>query len=69
MPDVKDLDGYYKAARHRFDTDAEFKKVSKETVVKLQAYDENCIKAWKMICAVSREYFQVIYQRLGITLE
>jgi hypothetical protein len=36
---VRDLDGYYKAARGRFDSDPAFKKVSQETVVKLQAYD------------------------------
>lgn len=28
MPDVKDLDSYYKAARQRFDSDPEFKKLS-----------------------------------------
>lgn len=38
-------------------------------MVRLQAYDEDCIKAWKMICAVSRDYFKIIYQRLGITLD
>jgi arginyl-tRNA synthetase len=37
--------------------------------VKLQAYDESCIKAWKAICEVSRNYFKTIYQRLGITLQ
>ena len=28
LPDIKDLDGYYKAARHRFDSDPAFKKIS-----------------------------------------
>ena len=28
QPDIKDLDTYYKQARHRFDSDPEFKKVS-----------------------------------------
>lgn len=54
MPDVRDLDTYYKAARAKFDSDPVFKKISQETVVKLQAYDETCIKAWHMICNVSR---------------
>ena len=69
QPDIKDLDTYYKQARHRFDSDPNFKKISQETVVRLQAYDEDCIKAWKMICAVSRDYFQIIYKRLNITLD
>ena len=49
-PEIKDLDDYYKAARKKFDSDPEFKKISQETVVRLQAYDESCIKAWKSIC-------------------
>jgi len=69
FPDIKDLDGYYKEARAKFDSDPVFKKLSQETVVKLQAYDENCIKAWKMICEVSREYFHRIYKRLNITID
>lgn len=31
--------------------------------------DESCIKAWKSICEVSRQYFNRIYQRLDIKLE
>ena len=69
IPEIKDLDEYYKAARKKFDSDPAFKKLSQETVVKLQAYDEQCIKAWKSICQASRTYFSVIYQRLGIKLE
>ena len=69
LPDIKDLDTYYKEARQRFDSDPAFKKLSQETVVRLQAYDEDCIKSWKMICDVSREYFKIIYQRLNITVE
>lgn len=69
FPDVRDLDTYYKAARNRFDSDPDFKKLSQETVVRLQAYDEVCYKAWKMICSVSREYFKIIYKRLNITIE
>jgi arginyl-tRNA synthetase len=68
-PEIKDLDEYYKAARKRFDTDPEFKKLSQETVVKLQAYDETCINTWKSICELSRQYFSKIYDRLKINLE
>ena len=35
----------------------------------MQALDESCIKAWKSICEASRQYFNKIYARLGITLE
>jgi arginyl-tRNA synthetase len=69
LPNVRDLDTYYKAAKNRFDSDPAFKKLSQETVVKLQAYDEVCIKAWKMICNVSREYFKIIYRKFNITIQ
>lgn len=68
-PEIKDLDEYYKAARKKFESDADFKKLSQETVVRLQALDEGCIKAWKSICMISRNYFTTIYDRLDIKLE
>ncbi len=66
VPDIKDLDEYYKAARKRFDRDPEFKKLSQETVVKLQAYDEPTYEAWKKMCEISSNEFNKIYKRLGV---
>ena len=39
----------------RFDEDEAFKKRAYEAVVKLQNYDDNHIKAWNLICDVSRK--------------
>ena len=39
QPNIKDLEAYYKQARYKFDTDPQFKKLSQQTVVSLQAYD------------------------------
>lgn len=69
MPDIKDLEGFYKAAKKRFDSDPEFKEKAQKTVVKLQSGDEDTRKAWTVICDVSRSYFKKIYSRLNITLE
>lgn len=66
MPMLKDLNDFYKQARDRFDSDPVFKKASQETVVKLQAGQEDCIQAWKTICEISRREFEKIYQRLNI---
>lgn len=38
----------------RFDNDEEFKKRAYEAVVKLQNYEDSHIKAWNLICDVSR---------------
>lgn len=39
----------------RFDGDEEFKKRAYNCVVKLQTFDPDMIKAWQLICDVSRK--------------
>ena len=39
----------------RFDEDEEFKKRAYNAVVKLQAYEKDHMKAWNLICDVSRK--------------
>lgn len=65
-PDISDLDGFYKEAKGRFDTEEDFKIRSRETVVRLQSGGEKELEAWKMICEVSRQQFNKIYDRLDI---
>jgi len=66
-PDISDLDGFYKEAKTRFDQEDDFKTRARETVVRLQSGNESELKAWKMICEVSRTQFEQIYERLEIT--
>eukprot|EP01064_Diplonema_japonicum_P034725 TRINITY_DN729_c2_g1_i2.p1 TRINITY_DN729_c2_g1~~TRINITY_DN729_c2_g1_i2.p1 ORF type:complete len:740 (+),score=281.92 TRINITY_DN729_c2_g1_i2:69-2288(+) len=68
-PDITNLVTFYKAAKKRFDEDAEFKSRSHKEVVSLQSNDPTSIAAWKMICEISRKEFQSIYDRLDVTLE
>lgn len=67
-PPIEDLQAFYKASKVRFDEDEQFKKRSYEAVVKLQGHHSDHIKAWKMICDVSRLEFKKIYDRLEINL-
>eukprot|EP00920_Eleutheroschizon_duboscqi_P026538 GHVT01065255.1.p1 GENE.GHVT01065255.1~~GHVT01065255.1.p1 ORF type:complete len:599 (+),score=160.05 GHVT01065255.1:195-1991(+) len=67
--DIGDLQTFYRAAKDRFDKDEAFKKRAQMMVVKLQGGDPFALKAWKLICAVSRAEFEKVYTRLGITLE
>ncbi|KAJ8297778.1 hypothetical protein KUTeg_024309 [Tegillarca granosa] len=53
----------------RFDEDEEFKKRAYNAVVKLQNYEDNHMKAWNLICDVSRKEFNNIYDRLGVTIQ
>lgn len=67
QPILSDLETFYVAAKKKFKEDPEFKKRSQETVVRLQSGDQNCLKAWKVICDISRGFFEMIYKRLEIT--
>ncbi|KDD75315.1 class I (R) tRNA synthetase [Helicosporidium sp. ATCC 50920] len=67
--DVSDLQVLYRASKQRFDEDEEFKTRAREAVTRLQSGDEECVAAWRQICAASRREFQAIYDRLGVTIE
>ena len=67
-PQISDLQTFYQNAKKRYDSDEEFKLTARQNVVKLQAGDEHCIKAWNMLCELSRVEFQKIYDRLDIRL-
>jgi arginyl-tRNA synthetase len=69
QPDLKDLDTFYKESKKRFDEDEEFKKRAQLNVVKLQSGDEEFLKAWNILCNVSKDFFEKLYARLDITTE
>ncbi|ALC49717.1 Aats-arg [Drosophila busckii] len=68
-PPIGDLQAFYKESKKRFDEDEAFKKRAYNRVVTLQSGDPNSIKAWTLICDVSRQEFQKIYDRLNVTLK
>lgn len=67
-PPISDLQAFYKESKIRFDSDEAFKKRAYQKVVLLQGGDADCLKAWNLICDVSRKEFQQIYDRLDIKL-
>ena len=67
-PPINDLQSFYKESKKRFDEDEEFKQRAYNCVVKLQAFDPDMMKAWQLICDVSRKEFEKVYARLDINL-
>jgi len=67
-PPISDLMAFYKQSKARFDSDEEFKSRAYACVVKLQAHEEDYLKAWNLICDVSRKEFQKVYDRLDIKI-
>eukprot|EP00850_Spirogloea_muscicola_P009883 SM000056S18001 [mRNA] locus=s56:644673:649281:+ [translate_table: standard] len=66
---IADLQAFYKAAKLKFDDDADFKKRAQLAVVKLQGGEPQYRAAWEKICEVSRNEFQQVYARLHVTIE
>jgi hypothetical protein len=58
--ELGDLVELYKAAKKRFDADADFKVRAREGVVKLQAGNAEELAAWQALCAASRVEYQKV---------
>jgi arginyl-tRNA synthetase len=67
-PSVGDLNGFYQAARRKFDTDDTFKARARRRVVDLQAGDPTTRRLWVTLVGESKKYFATVYARLGVTL-
>lgn len=66
--DLPQLMHWYKESKKLFDADADFKKRSQLQVVKLQSGDHESLKAWEIICEISRKAYKEIYDLLDVKL-
>ena len=66
---LSDLEGFYRAAKKRFDEDEGFADTARAYVVKLQQGDEHCLKLWEQFIETSLGYCERVYERLGVTLK
>ncbi|XP_059913621.1 arginine--tRNA ligase, cytoplasmic [Gadus macrocephalus] len=67
-PPIGDLQAFYKESKKRFDEEEDFKKRAYRCVVRLQSKEPEIIKAWTLICDVSRAEFQRVYDCLQVKL-
>lgn len=65
---IGDLNGFYRAARSKFDTDDGFATRSRERVVLLQGGDEATLSLWRRLVDESTRHFTQVYDLLGIGL-
>ncbi|WP_439427097.1 arginine--tRNA ligase [Micromonospora sp. LA-10] len=63
-----DLDGFYKAARAKFDDDATFRERSRLRVVALQGGDPATLRLWRLLVTQSESSFLAVYDLLDVTL-
>lgn len=65
---ISDLDGFYRAAKKRFDEDPEFQTYARSLVVKLQAGDPHYLGKWQQLIDITMEQNNRTYRRLGVLL-
>ncbi len=63
-----DLDGFYKQANAKFADDEEFQRRSRDRVVLLQSGDPDTHVLWNRLVAMSTDYFNEVYSKLGVLL-
>jgi arginyl-tRNA synthetase len=63
-----EINAFYQAARVKFDRDPAFADRSRNRVVLLQGGDKETLRLWRVLVDDSKQYYNTIYRRLGITL-
>ena len=63
-----DLDGFYKQARAKFNTDEMFVERARNRVVMLQGGDDETLRLWRVLVDESMRYFNEVYSMLGVLL-
>ncbi len=63
-----EINAFYQAARQKFDGDTSFAERSRRRVVALQSGDDESLRLWQVVVDDSKQYYNTIYQRLGVTL-
>jgi arginyl-tRNA synthetase len=63
---LAELSTFYREAKKRFDEDEDFKEAARQAVVSLQAGDADTLKAWDIVCQLSKKSYRAIYDLLGI---
>lgn len=67
--ELGDLEGFYRAAKQRFDESPEFADRARQRVVALQAGDAHSLALWARFNEISLGHCQAVYERLGVSLE
>lgn len=65
---LADLEDFYRAAKKRFDEDADFAERARQRVVDLQSGEEEARVQWQRFIDISLAHCQAVYDRLGVKL-
>ncbi|MDO8908942.1 MAG: arginine--tRNA ligase [Pseudohongiella sp.] len=65
---LSDLEGFYRAAKQRFDAEPAFADEARAYVVKLQQGDPECLAAWQRFIDESLRHCEEVYELLSVSL-
>ena len=68
LPELGDLDTFYKQAQTKFKGDEEFASKARARVALLQGGDPDSLRAWKYINDVTMKHILDVYSKLGVLL-
>ena len=63
-----EINAFYQAAKVKFDGSQDFAERSRRRVVALQAGDPETLRLWGLLVDDSKQYYNAVYARLGVTL-
>ena len=63
-----EINDFYQAAKVSFDADPDFAERARHRVVALQSGDQETLRLWRMLVDDTKQYYNTIYARLGVTL-
>ena len=66
--ELSDLEGFYRAAKQRFDDSEAFADRARALVVQLQAGEPECMRLWQRFNEISLAHCQKAYERLNVKL-
>ncbi|MFM2486120.1 arginine--tRNA ligase [Celerinatantimonas yamalensis] len=65
---LADLEGFYRQAKQRYDSDETFALRARNYVVRLQGGDEYCHQMWRKLVDITLNHNQQTYDRMGVSL-
>jgi arginyl-tRNA synthetase len=65
---LADLEGFYRAAKARFDEDPAFAQLARANVVKLQGGDPLSLQIWEQFIEESLRHCEAVYKKLNILI-
>jgi arginyl-tRNA synthetase len=68
LPEIQDLEKFYRAAKRAFDEEPAFRELSRKAVVDLQSGESESIRIWKLIVEETRRHYLPIYEKLAVQL-